>query len=80
TLNGPLSGAGSITKDGTGTMLLAGNATNSGPTTVKAGTLVAGGTNVFSAASAYTVAANAAVDLKGYDQSVQSLSNDGLVT
>lgn len=80
TLNGPLSGAGSITKDGTGTMLLVGNASNSGSTTVKAGTLVAGGANVLSAASAYTVAANAAVDLKGYDQTVQSLSNAGLVT
>jgi fibronectin-binding autotransporter adhesin len=79
TLDGAISGAGGFTKAGSGTLVLDGAATHTGDTTVAAGTLRAGAANVFSAASAHTVAAGATLDLAGHSQTVASLSNAGMV-
>lgn len=52
----------------------------SGNTTVKAGTLAAGGANVLSASSAHSVSSAGTLDLAGYNQTIASLNNAGTVT
>ena len=47
--------------------------TYSGPTTINAGTVVAGAANVFSAASPTTVNSGGTLDISGYNQTVSSL-------
>ena len=78
-LTGSISGPGGLTKVGIGDLTLAGASTYSGPTNVLLGTLAAGPTNVFSPASAFTVVAGGALNLNGFNQSIGSLSGDGLV-
>ncbi len=51
-----------------------------GPTTITAGTLQAGATNTFSAASNYSVDTAGQLDLAGYSQTLASLSNAGVVS
>ncbi|WP_214473768.1 autotransporter outer membrane beta-barrel domain-containing protein [Mesorhizobium sp. dw_380] len=80
TLNGALTGAGAFTKSGEGTLVLtAGGSAFAGPTSVQQGTLAAGATNTLGAASAYTVASGATLDLRGFNQTVASLGNAGSV-
>jgi autotransporter-associated beta strand protein len=62
-----------------GTLILAGANTYTGATTV-AGTLRAGATNAFSAASAVTLGGGATLDLNNYDQTIGSLAGYGFVT
>ena len=69
-----VTGAGSINKSGTGTLILVGNSTYSGNTTISAGTLKAGSANALSSNSAVSVAAGAAMDLGGYNNTIKSLS------
>src|SRR6516162_8554821 len=78
-LTGSISGPGGLTKVGIGDLTLAGASTYSGPTNVLLGTLAAGATHVFSPASAFTVVAGGALNLNGFNQSIGSLSGDGLV-
>jgi len=78
-LTGSIRGPGGLTKVGIGDLTLAGASTYSGPTNVLLGTLAAGATNVFSPASAFTVVAGGALNLNGFNQSIGSLSGDGLV-
>ncbi|MBB3146160.1 outer membrane autotransporter protein [Phyllobacterium trifolii] len=78
-LSGTLTGAGNLTKNGQGTLLLTGTDSHGGSTTVSAGTLMAGGANVLSAASPYTVLGGATIDLGGHDQTIAALGNAGLV-
>jgi fibronectin-binding autotransporter adhesin len=70
---------GSLTKDGSGTLVLGGANAYSGATTVSGGTLQAGATNVFSAASAFSLANTAGVvlDLNNANQTVGSLAGGG---
>ncbi|WP_211385670.1 autotransporter outer membrane beta-barrel domain-containing protein, partial [Agrobacterium tumefaciens] len=78
-LAGAVGGVGGLVKAGEGALLLSGAATHSGPTTLEAGTLTAGGADVFSAVSAHSVAANTTLDLNGFSQTLGSLDNRGRV-
>src|SRR5208283_353447 len=55
TLSGAISGVGSFTLEGLGTLILSGDNTYSGATNVASGTLQAGSSNALSANSAFTV-------------------------
>jgi outer membrane autotransporter protein len=79
TFAGVISGIGAVRQEGSGTTILSGANTYSGPTGVNAGTLRAGATNSFSPNSAVSVAAGATLDLAGRDQTVAGLTNAGAV-
>ena len=76
---GVIGGTGGLTLSG-GTQTLAGANTYNGATTVNGGTLRAGAANTFSAASAVTVASGGTLDLAGFDQTLTSLANTGIVS
>lgn len=78
TLDGAISGHGTVQQNGSGTTILSGSNTYSGPTIVAAGILEAGSATAFSAASAFTV--NAVLDLGGFSNTVGSLAGNGAVT
>ena len=63
TLSSAIAGAGGLTKEGTGVLIVSGIDNYRGATQVNAGTLRAGAADAFSAASAYTLAAGATLDL-----------------
>ena len=76
--------APAITGNGTvnvlaGTTIFTGANSYSGATNVNAGTLRAGVPNTFSPNSAVTVASGGTLDLNGFNQTVSSLTNAGLV-
>jgi YVTN family beta-propeller protein/autotransporter-associated beta strand protein len=72
--------SGSLTKDGTGTLLLGGNNTYPSTTVVKSGTLKAASTRGFSPNSAFRINQGGTLDLAGYSNSVGSIAGAGLVT
>ena len=74
TLAGAISGAGFITKQGTGELTLSAANTYSGATDVAQGTLKAGAVNTLSSASAHSVAAGATLDLAGLNQSIAGMN------
>ena len=81
TYAGAISGSGSLTKAGVGTLYVTGNSTYSGATAVQTGRLqVTGGNNVLSANSAFTISSGAALDLGGTQQAIGSLTGGGTVT
>ena len=75
---GVIGGTGGLTLTG-GTQTLAGGNTYNGATNVNAGTLRAGAANTLSAASAFTVASGGMLDLAGFNQTIASLDNAGVV-
>ena len=79
TFDGEISGSGAVEQIGSGTTVLTGANTYSGATNVNAGTLQAGATNTFSPNSAVTVAAAGTLDLNGFNQTVPSIINAGLI-
>ena len=78
TLSGAISGVGAFTKDGGGVLILTGNSTYFGATTISAGTLQAGSTTALSPNSAFTV--NSVLDLNGSSNAIGSLAGNGTVT
>lgn len=74
-----ITGAGSLTKTGLGTLNINAQSNYSGVTTVNEGILAAGGENYLSGASDFEVAAGAKLALNDFSQSISSLSNAGIV-
>ncbi|MBB2972341.1 autotransporter outer membrane beta-barrel domain-containing protein [Mesorhizobium sp. RMAD-H1] len=79
TFGGDISGIGDVHQVGAGKTVLTGKNSHSGITTVDRGTLAAGARNTFSANSDHIVRKQTVLDLAGYDQTVKSLANAGLV-
>ena len=79
TLNGGLSGSGSLTKAGEGALVLGGASSYAGDTTVAQGVLQASSAGAFASGSAFAVASAAALDLGGFDQQMAALDNAGSV-
>ncbi len=77
---GDITGAGFLSKQGTGSLTLTSTANSyTGATEVAEGTLKAGAVNTFAAASIHSVAMGATMDLAGLDQTIASLNNGGTV-
>ena len=76
---GVISGAGGLVQLGPGTTILTGANSYNGATTVEAGSLRAGAPNTFSPNSAVTVAGSGTLDLNGFNQTISSITNAGLV-
>ena len=79
TIAAPIIGTGNLTKAGTGTMILSGNDSYSGATTVSAGTLQAGSATAFGSNAVFTVAAAGTLTLNGFSDTLGSLSGAGMV-
>ncbi|MEI9400681.1 autotransporter-associated beta strand repeat-containing protein [Mesorhizobium argentiipisi] len=79
TIASDLVGNAGLTKVDFGTLILAGNSSYVGATTVQDGTLAAGKAGAFNATSAFSVASGGMLDLAGFDQTVASLNNSGAV-
>ncbi|WP_247801333.1 autotransporter outer membrane beta-barrel domain-containing protein [Bradyrhizobium sp. 191] len=78
TFAGTINGTGGLTVTG-GVQTLSGANGYTGATTIAGGTLRAGAAGAFSAASAYVAAAGGTFDLDGFNQTIASLDNAGLV-
>nr|WP_253201561.1 autotransporter outer membrane beta-barrel domain-containing protein [Sphingomonas quercus] len=79
TLASTLHGAVTLVKADLGTLVLAGSTDHAGATRIAAGTLRAGGGDVFSARSTVTVEGGATLDLAGHSQTIAGLANAGRV-
>nr|WP_253271863.1 autotransporter outer membrane beta-barrel domain-containing protein [Yersinia mollaretii] len=77
--NSAIAGSGKVAVY-SGMTVLNGVNTYSGTTTVNAGTLKAGAASSFSTASEYIVETAGELDLAGFDQTLNSLSNSGTVS
>src|SRR3989442_871814 len=80
TYGGIAAGAGTLTKAGTGTLILSGANTYTGATAISAGTLQLGATNTVPSGSAVTVSGGATFDLHGFSDAIGSLAGAGTVT
>jgi autotransporter-associated beta strand protein len=80
TYAGVISGIGTFRKVGPGTLTLAASNTFTGLASIDAGVLRAGAVNVFSATAPVAIAAGAAFDLAGFNQTVGTISGAGNIT
>ncbi|WP_436123596.1 autotransporter-associated beta strand repeat-containing protein [Aminobacter sp. LjRoot7] len=78
--SGSISGAGNLSKVGSGVFTLSGINSYTGKTWLDGGTLKAGAVNSFSSASAVEVASGTELDLDGFDQVIGSLAGAGKVS
>jgi fibronectin-binding autotransporter adhesin len=76
---GAISGAGGVTKAGSGQWTLSGANSYTGATTINEGTLVAGAANTLSPGSAVTVATGGTLNLNNFSQTIASLAGSGTV-
>ncbi|MBU2287228.1 MAG: autotransporter outer membrane beta-barrel domain-containing protein, partial [Gammaproteobacteria bacterium] len=79
-VNSTIQGAGLLDIQGSGTVLLSTPANFVGVTTVAGGTFRAGAANVFAPASPHTVLTGGVLDTGGFNQTLQSLNNAGVVS
>ena len=79
TYAGDMSGTGGLTKVGTDTLIVSGTNTYAGATNINEGVLRVGSVGGFSSGSTYTIAANASLDLNGFNQTIGALSGNGNV-
>lgn len=80
TISGQLTGGNGLTKDGAGTLVLSKNTNNyGGATTVSAGTLQLGAAGVIPDTSALAVTSGGFFNLNGFNETVGSLSGNGVV-
>ena len=77
---GDISGTGSVTQAGAGTLTLSGSNNYDGTTSVNAGTLQAGSAGAFSNTSAFTLASGSLLDLAGHNETIASIAGTGDVT
>lgn len=83
TVSGTIEGAGTLIKNGDGTLILDGTTNYTGGNIVNSGVLRAGGDNTlgaFTNVQATTVAAGATLDLNGFDNLIGPLNGEGDVT
>ncbi len=69
-----------LTKQGSGTLILSSANTYTGSTLINAGTLRTGSDNAFALSSAVSVAGGATLDLDSFNQTANNLTGDGAVT
>jgi fibronectin-binding autotransporter adhesin len=80
TVSGIAAGAGGLTKEGAGTLVLSGTNTYTGNTVVDGGTLRAGSAQAFGPGSAFmTVNGGGRLELGGYDMTIAGLLGNGTV-
>ncbi|SPL62517.1 autotransporter outer membrane beta-barrel domain-containing protein [Ochrobactrum soli] len=77
--DGAISGSGNIRQTGEGTTIFNRQSNYTGTTSVEAGTLAAGGANVFSSASDFDVSVDGTLALNDFNQTLKSLANAGSV-
>lgn len=75
TFSGSVVGTGGFFKDGAGTLVLAGNNTQSGQMIVREGTLRAGSTQAFGAPARMSLVGGTTLDLAGFNNTVSALSD-----
>jgi fibronectin-binding autotransporter adhesin len=75
-----ISGGGSVTKLGNGTLTLSTNQSYSGTTTITAGTLALDGINRLFANASVSIGSGATFALQGFDQTVGNISGSGNIT
>ena len=75
TVSSAIASGNGVTKSGSGALILAGNNTYTGPTTVNSGTLALGGASTVGNGSAVTVMPGATLDLRSSTASTQSFGS-----
>ena len=79
TFDGQIQGAGNLAKAGSGTLTLSGSNTYTGATTISAGTLAMGASNVFANSSDVNISAGAVLSMGGFNDTIAKVYGAGSV-
>lgn len=79
TYGGIVSGAGTFEKRGAGVLTMTKASALTGATRIVAGTLKVGADNLLSASSAHSISSGASLDMRGTQQTIASLDNEGVI-